>query len=170
MIATVISRKFKFDPWNKTPLSCSNAAYCSYSKCLCFWFPKCQWAYCLVYPWQCFTFKLSQNFPFSHSLWNPLLSDFLPHRLIQILLCWTELCGEKILIQLQLHVPRFSSDKNRKIVLSTAILKIIPFESYTRKKPNHRGIWYPESPTLDYGQNLESWVTCPGDSLLFVDN
>lgn len=57
-----------------------------------------------------------------------------------------------------------------KTVQSTAIFKNIPRESYARKKSNCRGIWCPERPTVFYGQNLEGWMTRPGDSLLFIEH
>lgn len=66
--------------------------------------------------------------------------------------------------------PDSAAEKNRKTVQLTVILKIIPRESSTRKKSNHRGIWCPERPTLFYGQSLQGWVTCPGDSLFFIDH
>lgn len=92
----------------------------------------------------------------------PLLPNFW---LIQILLCWIELSMENIRIRLHLLIPDSAIEKT---VQSTAIFKIIPRESYPRKKSNHRGIWCPERHTVFYGQNLEGWMTCPGDSLLFT--
>lgn len=169
MIGTAISRKFKFDLWNKLPeaaqmppIAVTPNIYVSDSQ------TKCWLAYCLVYPWCCFNFKLSQNFPFSLSAWVPLLPDFLLHPDPAVLNCIK--CGKKYWFSFSSIYPDLATDKNRKTVQSTAILKIIPLESYTRKKSHHEGIWCPERLTLYYDQNLESWVTCPGDSLLFVEH
>lgn len=117
-----------------------------------------------VLAWCWFNSELNQNVPFSHSLLGFLY--FLICCLIQILLRWIELrWGEKNYWFSFIFLNPDSATEKAGLFSPHSFLRIIPRESYARKKSNHRGSGF-QKDLLSQGRNLEGWVTCLDDSLL----
>lgn len=110
--------------------------------------------------WCWFNSELNQNIPFSHSLLGFL---YFLHP-VPAVLNWIKM-GKKNYWFSFIFLNPDSATEKAGLFSPHSFLKIIPRESYARKKSNHRGSGFQKA-LLSQSPNLKGWVTCLDDTLL----